>query len=248
MTGGISKVGDAMVRTALYEAANVMLTRAARFSTLKRWALEVAKRRGMRRAKVALARKLAPSCTACGSTAASSASARRCGRRVSGIEESEFGAGWPVVLLRRGPVAGTREPVKPVSSAVAASPGRTTRPRLARRLPSDGMVWRPACRPRTEARTRRQDDHSRGLTPDGPLRKHYSCGLDREGLVCRFDWRDAMADDDRFESKLEGWARRCWRPRRGCGRGFSRSGGALGGRFPRWAARARAAQDRLDAR
>src|SRR3954454_16943333 len=59
ITGGISKVGDAMVRAALYEAANVMLTRAGRFSTLKRWALEVAKRRGARRAKVALARKLA---------------------------------------------------------------------------------------------------------------------------------------------------------------------------------------------
>ena len=59
VTGGISKVGDAMVRTALYEAANVMLTRSGKFSALKRWGLEVAKRRGMRRAKVALARKLA---------------------------------------------------------------------------------------------------------------------------------------------------------------------------------------------
>jgi transposase len=59
VTGGISKAGDAMVRTALYEAANVMLTRAGRFSALKRWGLGVAKRRGMRRAKVALARKLA---------------------------------------------------------------------------------------------------------------------------------------------------------------------------------------------
>ena len=59
VTGGISKVGDALVRTALYEAANVMLTRAGRFSSLKRWALEVAKRRGLKRAKVALARKLA---------------------------------------------------------------------------------------------------------------------------------------------------------------------------------------------
>ena len=58
VTGGISKAGDAMVRTALHEAANVMLTRAGKFSTLKRWALDVAKRRGMRRAKVALARKL----------------------------------------------------------------------------------------------------------------------------------------------------------------------------------------------
>jgi transposase len=59
VTGGISKVGDAMVRTALYEAANAMLTRTSRFSALKRWGLEVAKRRGVKRAKVALARKLA---------------------------------------------------------------------------------------------------------------------------------------------------------------------------------------------
>jgi transposase len=59
VTGGITRVGDVLVRTALYEAANAMLTRTARFSALKRWAMEVAKRRGMRRAKVALARKLA---------------------------------------------------------------------------------------------------------------------------------------------------------------------------------------------
>src|SRR3954471_14644284 len=59
VTGGVSKVGDAMVRTVLYEAANVLLSRTTRFSTLKRWAMEVAKRRGVKRAKVALARKLA---------------------------------------------------------------------------------------------------------------------------------------------------------------------------------------------
>jgi transposase len=59
ITGAVSRVGDVMVRTALYEAAHILLTRAVRFSALKRWALEVAKRRGMRRAKVALARKLA---------------------------------------------------------------------------------------------------------------------------------------------------------------------------------------------
>jgi transposase len=57
VTGGVSKVGDAMVRTALYEA--VLLSRTTRFSTLKRWAMEVARRRGVKRAKVALARKLA---------------------------------------------------------------------------------------------------------------------------------------------------------------------------------------------
>jgi transposase len=59
VTGGISHVGDEMVRAALYEAANVLLTRVKRFSPLKRWGLEVAKRRGQKRAKVAVARKLA---------------------------------------------------------------------------------------------------------------------------------------------------------------------------------------------
>jgi transposase len=59
VTGCITRVGDEMVRTALYEAANALLLRVQRFSTLKRWAMEVAKRRGMKRAKVALARKLA---------------------------------------------------------------------------------------------------------------------------------------------------------------------------------------------
>jgi transposase len=58
ITGGISRVGDEMVRTALYEAANIILSRVTRFSALKRWGLEVAKRRGLKRAKVALARKL----------------------------------------------------------------------------------------------------------------------------------------------------------------------------------------------
>ena len=59
VTGAVAKVGDAGVRTALHDAANVLLTRATRFSTLKRWAMDVAKRRGMRKARVALARKLA---------------------------------------------------------------------------------------------------------------------------------------------------------------------------------------------
>ena len=56
--GGVSRVGDAMVRTALFEAAHIMLTRATRFSSLKRWAMGVAKRRGMKRAKIALAASL----------------------------------------------------------------------------------------------------------------------------------------------------------------------------------------------
>jgi transposase len=57
--GGITRAGDEMVRTVLYEAANVLLSRLTRFSALKRWGLEVAKRRGLKRAKVAVTRKLA---------------------------------------------------------------------------------------------------------------------------------------------------------------------------------------------
>ena len=59
VTGSISKVGDRMVRTALYEAASVMLTRSVRMSSLKSWAMGVARRRGTKKARVALARKLA---------------------------------------------------------------------------------------------------------------------------------------------------------------------------------------------
>jgi transposase len=59
-TGRISKIGDASVREALYQAAHVMLTKPVKgCSTLKSWAMRIAKRAGMRKAKVALARKLA---------------------------------------------------------------------------------------------------------------------------------------------------------------------------------------------
>lgn len=59
VTGRISKAGDKEVRTALYEAANVILTRPVKGWHLKSWAAGIAKRAGMRKAKVALARRLA---------------------------------------------------------------------------------------------------------------------------------------------------------------------------------------------
>jgi transposase len=58
-TGRISKCGDTMLRSYLYEAANVLLTRVAKWSALKAWGLRLAKRSGLRKAKVAVARKLA---------------------------------------------------------------------------------------------------------------------------------------------------------------------------------------------
>jgi transposase len=58
-TGRISKCGDAMLRSYLYEAANVLLTRVAKWSALKAWGLRIAKRRSLSKARVAVARKLA---------------------------------------------------------------------------------------------------------------------------------------------------------------------------------------------
>ena len=59
-TGRISKIGDSSVRTALYEAAHIMLTKPLKGCTqLKSWAMRIARRAGMSKAKVALARRLA---------------------------------------------------------------------------------------------------------------------------------------------------------------------------------------------
>lgn len=57
--GRISKAGDGSVRTALYEAAHIILTHPVKGSALKSWAMRLARRAGMKKAKVALARKLA---------------------------------------------------------------------------------------------------------------------------------------------------------------------------------------------
>jgi transposase len=57
--GRISKCGDAMMRTALYEGAQAVLCCSKRWSALRAWGMAVARRRGLRRAIVAVARKLA---------------------------------------------------------------------------------------------------------------------------------------------------------------------------------------------
>jgi transposase len=57
--GRISLCGDDMMLNLLYEAAQVMLTRVQKWSWLKAWAMSIAKRRGQKKAIVALARRLA---------------------------------------------------------------------------------------------------------------------------------------------------------------------------------------------
>jgi transposase len=58
-TGGISRCGDEMMRAMLYEAALTMLVRSTKWSWLKAWAMQIARRRGLKKAIVALARRLA---------------------------------------------------------------------------------------------------------------------------------------------------------------------------------------------
>jgi transposase len=71
-SGSISRCGDEMMRVMLYEAAQSML-RSKKWSWLKAWAMQIARRRGMKKAIVALARRLAVIMHASGLTAPSSA-------------------------------------------------------------------------------------------------------------------------------------------------------------------------------
>lgn len=57
--GAITKAGDGLVRSLLFEAANALLLRTRHWCALKRWGLAIAKRRGLNRARVAVARRLA---------------------------------------------------------------------------------------------------------------------------------------------------------------------------------------------
>ena len=77
-TGRISKCGDAMLRSYLYEAANVLLTRVAKWSALKAWGMRIAKRSEPEQGQEWPSLENLPSfCTGCGSTAPSSTGHRR---------------------------------------------------------------------------------------------------------------------------------------------------------------------------
>lgn len=57
--GRISRCGDPLVRSYLFEAANVMLTRVRKTNALKSWGAKLDKKLGFKKARVALARKMA---------------------------------------------------------------------------------------------------------------------------------------------------------------------------------------------
>ena len=58
-SGAISRCGDEMMRAMLYEAAQILLVRTSKWSWLKAWAMKIARHRGVKKAIVALARRLA---------------------------------------------------------------------------------------------------------------------------------------------------------------------------------------------
>jgi transposase len=77
-SGGVSKCGDTLARALLYEAAVVIMTRVKKALELKDWPLTIAKRSGIGKARVALARKRSPSsCIASGVRESRSAGRRK---------------------------------------------------------------------------------------------------------------------------------------------------------------------------
>lgn len=59
LSGHISKCGNGMMRSYLFEAALTLLTRVTKWSALKAWGMQIARRKGAKKAAVALARKMA---------------------------------------------------------------------------------------------------------------------------------------------------------------------------------------------
>ena len=109
-SGRISKIGDAAVREALYQAAHVMLTKPVKgCSQLKSWAMRIARRAGMSKAKVALARKLAVILHRMLANGTPSTLLLQQPNR----EKQVFGRVTTPAFPKRSPLAGTMDPVRP---------------------------------------------------------------------------------------------------------------------------------------
>ena len=171
MTGRISKIGDAGVRTALYEAANVILTRPVKGSSLKSWAMRLAKRAGMRKAKVALARKLAVvlhRMLADGTTfiADKAAAARQHKQK----ERSRGSGGTDTSRPEQVPSPGRW--IRSGRKCAAAPQGDRASVRLAGRSSSDPIRWRPRADPGQKQDTGDRIS-SKGIDTRGPLQKRF---------------------------------------------------------------------------
>jgi len=143
-SGRISKIGDAAVRAALYEAAHIMLTKPIKgCPRLKSWAMRIARRAGMNKAKLALARKLAVILHRMLVTATpfNDAAAAAC----SGGATQFSGEVTTPVLPEAKSLAGTRDQVRPPRESSTPSQDAITPtadwPTYPLRTPSgDGLV------------------------------------------------------------------------------------------------------------
>ena len=93
--GGVSKCGDALRRTMLYEAAHSLLTHSGKWSWLKAWGVRVAQRRGMLERSSQSPGAWPWFCTGCGSMVASSAGAGTAPRFLRLPEPAAENAGTP---------------------------------------------------------------------------------------------------------------------------------------------------------
>jgi transposase len=116
ITGRISKIGDGSVRTALYEAANVILTRPVKGSTLKSWGMRLAARAGMRKAKVALPASWPWFCTACWPMERAFSPTKLQWPQPANVRRLQVRAGPKISRPQQGPVAGTMDQARPMTS------------------------------------------------------------------------------------------------------------------------------------
>jgi transposase len=107
-SGRISKIGDAGVRTALYEAANVILTRPVRGSDMKSWALAVARRAGPKKARLRWPVNWQWCCTTCSGMEPTSFPIRRQQRppKPGGDNKTTFGRALPSTHRSKVPSPG----------------------------------------------------------------------------------------------------------------------------------------------
>jgi hypothetical protein len=169
--GRISKIGDGSVRAALYESAHIILTKPVKGCTdLKSWAMRVAKRAGMKKAKVALARKLAVimhRMLANGTTFTTQPASNK-GIGLKQGEPQAFGRVITPAFPKRGPNAGTMDQVRPPSGSWHQTTQTVDWPTYPLQTPSGGGRLR---RPRTEARPRRKDARKwrKGIDKPSPV-------------------------------------------------------------------------------
>ena len=149
--------------TALYEAAHIILTRPVKgCAQLKSWAMRIARRAGMSKAKVALARKLAVVLHRMLADGATFNPSRQGGHAAAASNRRSsqvFGRATTPAFPKRGPVAGTMDQVRP-QSGLSAFDDHAFR-RLAGLSSSRPHQVAALRRPRTEASPRRLDDAKR---------------------------------------------------------------------------------------